>query len=61
MGNKSLFRLMLYLMPATVDCITGIFIFIGPVRATILGYDPLVAGSMVAARATACSLCSLIA
>jgi MFS family permease len=47
-------------MPAMLDCITGIFLFIGPVRATILGYDPLVAGSMVTARSLACCLIGLL-
>lgn len=45
---------------ALMDCVSGIFIFIGPVRATILGYDPLVAGSMVTARAVFCCLSTFI-
>ncbi|MDR1534286.1 MAG: MFS transporter [Planctomycetota bacterium] len=59
--NKRRFRLMLYFVPALLDCITGIFTFIGPVRAAILGYDPLVAGSMVTARSLACCLFGLLA
>ncbi len=55
--NKNLFRLFLYIMPAVADCVTGIFYFIGPVRATLLGYDPLVAGGAVTAR----SLCVCVA
>ncbi len=58
--DKRWFRLILYLMPAIMDCITGIFFFIGPVRAVLLGYDPLVAGSVVASRSIACCLCSFI-
>lgn len=54
------FRYLLYLMPALMDCVSGIFLYIGPVRATILGYDPLVAGSMVTARAVACCVCSWV-
>lgn len=50
------FRILLYLMPALMDCVSGIFLYIGPVRAIILGYDPLVASSMVTARAVACCL-----
>lgn len=51
MARESTFRVMLYGIPAAMDCVMGIFSFIGPVRAAILGYDPLIAGSMVAARA----------
>ena len=58
--DKRKFRLTLYLMPAMLDCITGIFIFIGPVRATLMGYDPLVAGSLVTARSVACCLIGIL-
>lgn len=58
--DRRFFRVLLYLLSALMDCVTGIFIFIGPVRATILGYDPLVAGSMVSARAICCCLGSFI-
>ncbi|MDR2392430.1 MAG: MFS transporter [Planctomycetota bacterium] len=58
--DKRKFRLTLYLMPAMLDCITGIFIFIGPVRATLMGYDPLVAGSLVTARSVACCLVGIL-
>lgn len=50
------FRFLLYMTMALMDCVSGIFIFIGPVRAILLGYDPLVAGSMVTARAVFCFL-----
>lgn len=53
-------RFVLYMTMALMDCVSGIFIFIGPVRATILGYDPLIAGSMVTARAVTCCLTSFI-
>lgn len=48
---KSRFRFFLYLIPLLMDTVTGIFYYIGPVRATLLGYDVLVAGSMVTVRA----------
>lgn len=51
MARERTFRILLYGIPAAMDCVQGIFSFIGPVRAAILGYDPLVAGSMIAARA----------
>lgn len=50
------FRFLLYFVMALMDCVSGIFIFIGPVRATILGYDALIAGSMVTTRAVCCFL-----
>lgn len=56
--ERRIFRVLLYLMPALMDCVSGIFLYIGPVRAAILGYDPLIAGSMVTARAVSCCLCS---
>ncbi|MDR3077885.1 MAG: MFS transporter [Planctomycetota bacterium] len=55
-ADKRFFRLILYLIPALLDCITGIFVFIGPVRTALMGHDPLVAGSMVTARSAACCL-----
>lgn len=56
MHNRHLFHYLLYIIPAVMDCVAGIFTFIGPVRAAILGYDPLVAGSTVAVRA----FCNLV-
>ncbi len=58
--DKRFFRIVLYLMMAFMDCVSGIFMFIGPVRATLLGADPLIAGSMVTARAVTCCLTSFI-
>lgn len=52
---KTGFRFLLYLIPLLMDCVTGIFYYIGPVRATLLGHDVLVSGSMVTVRA-ACVL-----
>ncbi len=57
MKNKLALHFLLYLIPAIMDCISGIFYFIGPVRAALLGYDVLVAGSLVAAR----SVCNCVA
>ncbi len=56
--DKRFFRVVLYLTMALMDCVSGIFMFIGPVRATLLGADPLIAGSMVTARAVTCCLTS---
>lgn len=55
--DRRIFRVLLYASMACMDCVSGIIIFIGPVRATILGYDPLIAGSMVTAR----SICGCLA
>ena len=58
--DRRRFRFLLYMTMALMDCVSGIFIFIGPVRAALLGGDPLVAGSMVTARAVCCFLATLV-